>query len=105
MNTRRALSIAGATLLAGCLACGEDPAPEAAAKAAPAPAAKKARKGEAAEEPKLPPPPLPSGPIDFSEAARWRDPFASYAGEFAREAKKRVKSQREVLLDQYTLDE
>ena len=38
-------------------------------------------------------------------AARWRDPFVSYAREFALEAKKRVKSQREVVLDQYALDE
>jgi type IV pilus assembly protein PilP len=103
MRTRRALSIAGVVLLAGALACGDEE-PAAAAKAAAAPAAKKARKDEA-EAAKAPLPPIPSGPIDFSEAARWRDPFASYAGEFAREAKKRVKSQREVLLDQYTLDE
>jgi len=105
MSKRRALAIAGAVLLAGSLACGDEEPAAAAAKTSSAPAAKKARKGDAAEEPKLPPPPVPSGPIDFAEAARWRDPFASYAGEFARDAKKRVKSQREVLLDQYTLDE
>lgn len=104
MKARRALSIAGAALLLGSVACGDEEPAAAAAKASTAPAAKKGRK-EAAEEPKLPPPPVPSGPIDFADAARWRDPFASYAGEFAREAKKRVKSQREVLLDQYTLDE
>ena len=104
MKARRALSIAGAALLLGSVACGDEEPAAAAAKASTAPAAKKGRK-DAAEEPKLPPPPVPSGPIDFADAARWRDPFASYAGEFAREAKKRVKSQREVLLDQYTLDE
>lgn len=104
MSARRALAVACAACLLATLACGEDEAPAAAADAAPA-AAKKSRKS-AGEQPKKPEaPPLPSGPIDFAEAARWRDPFASYAGEFAREAKKRVKSQREVVLDQYTLDE
>ena len=82
------------------VACGDDPPPAAAASTA----AKKSRKEAAQEPPKAEPRP-PSAPVDFAEAARWRDPFASYAGEFAREAKKRVKSQREVLLDQYSLDE
>ena len=104
MRTRRALSIAAAALILGSAACGDEEPAAATAKATKAPAAKKGRK-DAAEEPKPAPPPVPSGPIDFAEAARWRDPFASYAGEFAREAKKRVKSQREVVLDQYTLDE
>ncbi len=44
-------------------------------------------------------------PIDFNESARSRDPFQSFADDFAEEAKKRVRSQREVILDQYTLDE
>lgn len=44
-------------------------------------------------------------PIDFNESARTRDPFLSYAREFAEEAKKRVRSQREVVLDRYSLDE
>lgn len=51
------------------------------------------------------PPPLVQLPIDFNESARTRDPFLSFAKTFAEEAKKRVKSQREVILDQYALDE
>jgi len=102
MSVRRVLSIAAVLCVTASLACGDDPP---AASAAKPDAAKKSRKAAAQEAPPAAPPRVPSGPIDFMEAARWRDPFASYAGEFAREAKKRVKSQREVLLDQYTLDE
>jgi type IV pilus assembly protein PilP len=42
---------------------------------------------------------------EFLESERSRDPFRSYAGMFAEEARGRVKSQREVVLDQYSLDE
>ena len=44
-------------------------------------------------------------PIDFNDSTTMRDPFLSYAREFAEEAKKRVRSQRDVVLDQYGLDE
>jgi type IV pilus assembly protein PilP len=44
-------------------------------------------------------------PIDFNDSSTMRDPFLSYAREFAEEAKKRVRSQRDVVLDQYGLDE
>lgn len=93
-----------AALGASALGCGEDaPPPAAPAKKAEE---KKSRKAAAEEAPKGPDlPPLVSAPIDFVEAQRWRDPFVSYAREFALEAKKRVKSQREVVLDQYALDE
>lgn len=50
-------------------------------------------------------PPMVQLPIDFNESARSRDPFLSFASAFANEAKKRVRSQREVVLDQYSLDE
>lgn len=96
--------VLSAALAAAQLACGDDPPPPA-ATTAKASEPKKSRK-EASEEPKSPElPPLVSAPIDFVEAARWRDPFVSHAREFALEAKKRVKSQREVVLDQYALDE
>lgn len=96
-----------AALLGLGLACDEDPAPAAktaAAPGAPAPA-KQGRKAPvaAAEKPEQPPP--IHLPIDFGEALRTRDPFVSFAGEFALEARKRVKSQRQVVLDQYGLDE
>jgi type IV pilus assembly protein PilP len=69
-------------------------------------AAKTSRKDKAAEKAtKEELPPRIELPIDFNESARTRDPFLSYAREFAEEAKKRVRSQREVVLDQYSLDE
>ncbi|MCA9634355.1 MAG: pilus assembly protein PilP [Myxococcales bacterium] len=42
---------------------------------------------------------------DFAETERSRDPFRSFAGMFAEEAKTTVRSQREVLLDQFSVDE
>jgi type IV pilus assembly protein PilP len=95
-----------AALVGAALGCGEDAPPPAAAEKAKDPEPKKSRKAkeeQAATSTELPP--LVSAPIDFLEAARWRDPFVSYASEFALDAKKRVKSQREVVLDQYALDE
>lgn len=95
-----------AALAGTALGCGEDPPPPAAAAKAKEGEAKKSRKPKEEEAPKGSDlPPLISAPIDFVEASRWRDPFVSYASEFALEAKKRVKSQREVVLDQYALDE
>jgi len=54
----------------------------------------------------------PAGPpkIDFQEAEfaeneKSRDPFRSFANMFVEEARGKVKSQREVLLDQYSVDE
>ncbi|HTV25631.1 MAG TPA: pilus assembly protein PilP [Polyangiaceae bacterium] len=95
-----------AAIGAPALGCGEDAPPPAAAAKAGEEKEKKSRKTKEAEPPKGPDlPPVVSAPIDFVEAQRWRDPFVSYAAEFALEAKKRVKSQREVVLDQYALDE
>jgi len=109
MTVRSALlTLSLATALA---ACGDDPPPakpDKEVKSATAPAGtpkKESRKTAAKDEAETNEPPLPSGPIDFAEASRWRDPFMSYAKEFATETKKRVKSQREVLLDQYALDD
>jgi type IV pilus assembly protein PilP len=50
-------------------------------------------------------PPVQFQETDFAESERSRDPFRSFANAFAEEARTRVKSQREVVLDQYTLDE
>jgi type IV pilus assembly protein PilP len=87
--------------------CSDDPPPPAATPAeaapeaaAPTPGANAGEESDEAGE-ALP----PSGPIDFTEVTRMRDPFMSYAAEFAVEARKRIKSQREVVLDQYALDE
>jgi type IV pilus assembly protein PilP len=43
--------------------------------------------------------------VDFVESERSRDPFRSFADTFVEEARGRVKSQREVILDQYAIDE
>lgn len=43
--------------------------------------------------------------LDLEEALRTRDPFRSFASAFKEEANKRVKSQREVVLDQYPITE
>jgi type IV pilus assembly protein PilP len=92
-------------LAAAALGCGDDPPPPAVPAAAPravAPTVQSAAGDEAVKGADA----LPANvPIDFSDANRMRDPFTSYAQEFAVEAKKRVKSQREVVLDQYALDE
>jgi type IV pilus assembly protein PilP len=88
-----------------CTACSEDEAPAPAPSAAPAAAKAPAAGAAPEEEPAEKAPPRIEFPIDFSEGARSRDPFMSFASDFAEEAKKRVRSQREVILDQYSLDE
>jgi type IV pilus assembly protein PilP len=42
---------------------------------------------------------------EFAESGNSRDPFRSYALAFADEAKGKVRSQRQVLLDKYSVDE
>lgn len=54
--------------------------------------------------------PAPSPPVDLQEAEfvesdRSRDPFRSFAKFFINEARGEVRSQREVVLDQYAIDE
>src|ERR1043165_402251 len=107
MSLRRLVFTLCGVFAISTLACGggEAPAPT---KAASSPAAaaskkKKAGKEEAKEEEQRSAPVGP--PIDFNDSSAMRDPFLSYAREFAEEAKKRVRSQRDVVLDQYGLDE
>lgn len=90
------------------VACGEDaPAPQAlpsaavAASAAPAAPAKAAKK-EAATEP---PPKMEIVEADLSESERSRDPFRSFADFFKDEGRGAAKSQREVVLSQFSIDE
>jgi type IV pilus assembly protein PilP len=42
---------------------------------------------------------------DFAETERSRDPFRSFAKLFTEQSKTRVKSQRQVLLDRYAIDD
>jgi type IV pilus assembly protein PilP len=51
------------------------------------------------------PPKIDFQEAEFAENERSRDPFRSYANTFIEEARGKVKSQREVLLDQYNVDE
>ncbi|MCA9648177.1 MAG: pilus assembly protein PilP [Polyangiaceae bacterium] len=51
------------------------------------------------------PPKVEFQEADFSETERSRDPFRSFAGMFAEESKTTVRSQREVMLDQFSIDE
>src|SRR5262245_45812174 len=103
MSLRRLALIVCGALAATSFACGGgDAENKPAAAEAPAKKSKKAEKKEAAETEEQRPPPV-GPPIDFNDSAAMRDPFLSYAREFAEEAKKRVRSQRDVVLDQYGL--
>jgi type IV pilus assembly protein PilP len=102
----RWFAIVTSGLLSLTLGCGSDaPAPAAKAAAAAAPAQAKSRKDKGVVEEKEAPRVQALLPIDFNDAARTRDPFLSYAQEFAKEAKKRVHSQRDVVLADYSLDD
>lgn len=106
MSVRSYALILSCVLSSQSIACEDEP-PKTDAKASPtdAKAKKKSRKGKVEEVAQEAPAPRFELPIDFNDSARTRDPFLSYAREFADEAKKRVRSQREVVLDQYALDE
>lgn len=69
--------------------------------AAPAAVAADAGAGDAATGP----PKIDFQEAEFSETEKSRDPFRAFAGMFVAEARGKVKSQREVLLDQYSVDE
>ena len=51
------------------------------------------------------PPKIDFQEAEFAESEKSRDPFRSFASMFVEEARGKVKSQREVLLDQYSVDE
>lgn len=51
------------------------------------------------------PPKIDFQEAEFTESERSRDPFRSNAGLFVEEVRGKVKSQREVVLDHYSLDE
>lgn len=51
------------------------------------------------------PPPVELQETEFMETDRSRDPFRSFAKAFVNEARGEVRSQREVVLDQYSIDE
>jgi len=105
----RALTLASLPLALGFLwACSDDP-PAASPFADAGPAAAAPLRGPSAVGP------MPSASValpkvdfredDFSETDHSRDPFRSFAKLFADQGKMRVKSQRQVLLDHYAVDD
>jgi type IV pilus assembly protein PilP len=98
--------VCGALALSSVACGGAEQQPEKPAKGAKAGAPKaRASAAAAVAEPEQQVAAPVGPPIDFNDSANLRDPFLSYAREFAQEAKKRVRSQRDVVLDQYGLDE
>lgn len=65
----------------------------------------KPQESAAAEAPNPPLPEIDFQETDFAETERSRDPFRSYADLFAQQARQRVRSQRQVVLDRYSIDE
>jgi type IV pilus assembly protein PilP len=59
----------------------------------------------AADAGESPPPKVDFKESDFQESDQSRDPFRSYAEMFVEQAKTKVKNQRKVVLDQYSIDE
>ena len=83
--------------------CGSD-APTTSAPSVRVPATSQA--GEAgAGDAAVGPPKIDFQEAEFAESEKSRDPFRSFASMFVEEARGKVKSQREVLLDQYSVDE
>ena len=95
--------LSGAALTAACAETAKptESKPVVAPSAAPAPGAAQPKPTKASDSP----PAVEFQETDFSENERSRDPFRSFAKTFADEARTKVKSQREVVLDQYSVDE
>jgi type IV pilus assembly protein PilP len=95
-------------------ACGSDPvkgpAGAASGKAPAKPAGSgaptaAAGDGGLAADAGTPPPKIDYQEAEFAENDKSRDPFRSFASTFLNEARSKVKSQREVVLDQYSIED
>lgn len=99
-----------ALLLAG---CGDDPpatpaVASIAAPVAPPPAPGAPAAGKPADKPELdagPPPKVEIVEAELTESERSRDPFRSFSDAFKSEGQGAAKSQREVVLSQFSIDE
>lgn len=102
-----ALSLAAgfaAALFGACSSGGPTPSPF--ADAGPAlPPARGPAAVAAAPSASAPVPKIEFHEDDFAETERSRDPFRSFAKLFSSQGKARVKSQRQVLLDHYAIDD
>jgi len=86
--------------------CGEEVVTSSPAAAGSARAAKKLPDGGLdAAAPDAVPPPIAIQENEWVESERSRDPFRSFSNMFVEEARSRVKSQREIVLDNFALDE
>jgi type IV pilus assembly protein PilP len=105
------LLTASLALLPGCEDPPNPPAPAVSPGAAPAGSAPVTAAGApgsadgGADGESEAPPKIDFQEAEFAESERSRDPFRSYANTFVDETKGRAKSQREVILDQYAVDE
>ena len=95
---------ATALLFASCSSGGPTPSPFADAGVAPPPVRGQAV-ALAAPSASAPMPKVDFHEDDFAETERSRDPFRSFAKLFSEQGKSRVKSQRQVLLDHYAIDD
>lgn len=94
-------------------ACGSDPvkgpAGAASGKAPVKPAGSGASAaadgGVAGDDAGSPPPKIDYQEAEFAENDKSRDPFRSFASIFLNEARSKVKSQRQVVLDQYSIED
>jgi type IV pilus assembly protein PilP len=92
--------------------CEDDPPPPSAVAALPTAAAAPASTAatakpvdKAAEVDAGPPPKMDIVEAEFNESERSRDPFRSFADYFKTEGQSAAKSQREVVLSQFSIDE
>jgi len=92
-----------ATLVLGLLGCSEETPQFGTGSSAPVDRRAPATTAEAV--PSDVPPPVDLQEAEFVESDRSRDPFRSFAKFFVNEARGEVRSQREVVLDQYSIDE
>jgi len=107
-SSASALCLLGAPLVAGFAfaACSSGPAASPVADAGPGAAPVRGPAATAASaSASAPPPKVEFHEDDFSETERSRDPFRSFAKLFSEQGKTRVKSQRQVVLDHYAIDD
>ena len=103
----RSLSVFLAMLAGLVVACSSGPTPSPFADAAPPPPPTRGPAASVAAAPSAsaPLPRIDFHEEDFAETERSRDPFRSFAKLFSEQSKTRVKSQRQVLLDHYAIDD